>query len=135
MDCGYTWASALAFSPDAKFLATSSRDQAILVWDAASRQRARQLRGHRAKVACLAYTPDGQLLISGDADGKVLLWDVGGQTRRPRLVNRIPNTDPISFPKFSPDGKLLAVKTDYYDWAILGMPPACRRNQRLLAIF
>jgi eukaryotic-like serine/threonine-protein kinase len=119
MDCGDTWPAALTFSPDGRFLATSSSDQAILVWDLASRQRVRQLRGHKAKVTSLAYAPDGQLLISGDADGKVLVWDMGGQTRRPQIVNRLRSVGAFNDPKFSPDGKLLAVRIDHNDCAIL----------------
>jgi WD40 repeat protein len=108
IDCGDIRSSALAFSPDGKFLVTASRDQAILIWDVTSRQRVRQLRGHHAKVTSLVYTPDGQILFSGDTDGKVLVWDMWSETNHVQIPNKLRafGYDP---PQFSPDGKLLAL--------------------------
>jgi serine/threonine protein kinase/WD40 repeat protein len=118
LDCGDIRASALAFSPDGKFLATASRDQAILIWDVASRQRVRQLRGHHAKVTSLAYTADGQTVFSGDTDGKVLVWNMSSETRHFQIANRLGGFG-LEPPQFSVDGKLLAMATADGTWSIL----------------
>ena len=118
MDCGDIRSSALAFSPDGKFLATASRDQAILIWNLESRRRARQLRGHHAKVASLAYTADGQTLVSGDCDGKVLLWDMARETRRLQITNRLGGFG-CNPPRFSADGKLVALAITEDECAVL----------------
>ncbi|PWT90967.1 MAG: hypothetical protein C5B56_04550, partial [Proteobacteria bacterium] len=118
LDCGDIRSSALAFSPDGKFLASASRDQAILIWDVASRQRVRQLRGHHAKVTSLAYTADGQTLFSGDTDGKVLVWDMSSEIHHLQIANRLASFG-VGPPQFSADGKLLAVANTDEVWSIL----------------
>ncbi len=109
VDAGDIRSSALAFSPDGKFLATASRNQAITIWNVESRQQSRFLRGHRSKVTTLAYTPDGSL-ISGDAEGNVLLWEPAQNAKDPQLPNRLTSFG-VNNPQFSPDGKLLAIES------------------------
>ncbi|HZR17580.1 MAG TPA: protein kinase [Verrucomicrobiae bacterium] len=118
LDCGDIRTCALAFSPDGKFLATSSRDQAILIWNLESRTRSHQLRGHHAKVTNLAYTPEGRWLVSGDEDGKLLLWDTARENHRPQIANRMPGFG-VNPPQFSADGKLVALATAENQWSLL----------------
>jgi WD40 repeat protein len=68
--------SDLAFSPDGKHLATSSRDSIIKIWDAANGKLLRALTGHQQVVGCLVFSPDGKHLVSGSADKTLKLWDV-----------------------------------------------------------
>jgi serine/threonine protein kinase/WD40 repeat protein len=117
-ECGDIRCSALAFSPDGKFLASASRDQAILICDVASRRRVRQLRGHHAKVTSLTYTVDGKTLFSGDTDGKLLVWDMSSETRHLQIPNRLGGFG-LEPPQFSADGKLLALATADGIWSIL----------------
>jgi len=68
--------SALAYSPDGRFLAAGSRDGVIRLWDAATESLARVLLGHDAQVSVVAWSPDGRYLASGSYDGIVRFWDV-----------------------------------------------------------
>src|SRR5262249_23733710 len=68
-------AKQLAFSPDGRFLAASTRgDQALLLWEVAARKETRTLPAH-GKVLDFAFSPDGQGLAAGTADGNVVIWD------------------------------------------------------------
>lgn len=97
--------SALAFSPDQRFIAAGSDDGTIRLWDIAGRRVAQSWSGHKKGVLSLAFSPDGKLLASGGGDGVVRLWDAStgeavrsltGHTRWVRSV------------AFSPDGSQLA---------------------------
>ena len=69
--------TALAFSPDGRWLASGSLDTDIILWNLETLLPAHILSDHHQRVTDLAFTPDGQLLASSSWDGTVLLWDVG----------------------------------------------------------
>jgi WD40 repeat protein len=73
---------AVAFSPDGKTLAASSRDGRIALWDAATGKDVLHIVAHPgetdAPFACspaLAFSPDGKVLASAGTDRTVRLWD------------------------------------------------------------
>jgi hypothetical protein len=68
----YRSGAPVAFSPDSKALACA--DAIIRLFDAATGQEQRQLRGSRA--ATLVYPANGKTLVSGDDNGRVLIWDM-----------------------------------------------------------
>src|SRR5262249_34130752 len=49
----------VAFSPDAKVLASGGRDTTIKLWDVTTGKQLRTLTGHTERVASLAFSPDG----------------------------------------------------------------------------
>jgi WD40 repeat protein len=65
----------MAFSPDAKFLATGSRDKTIKLWDALSGKELRQLKGHSSNVFGVSWSGDGAYLASAGRDKLVKIWN------------------------------------------------------------
>lgn len=101
----------VAFSPDAKLVATSDSNGEIRLWQVAGSQQfvetklIMSLQGHIGGVPSVAFSPVGQMLASGSYDQTVRLWDIPtgecikvleGHTRWVRSVT------------FSPDGKIIA---------------------------
>jgi WD40 repeat protein len=124
----------LAFSPDAKRLASCSRDSTLAIWDLARNARdGPALLGHDGEVGVVSYSPDGMLLASGGNDGTVRLWDshsgfqIGKFDTGPGKVTSL---------AFRPDGLQLASGGGYmtlwiYDldldhWKVLGRQLANR---------
>jgi WD40 repeat protein len=104
-------AKAIAFSPDGKWIASSS-ERVIQIWDATGngaapvRSMPPNPNGHTGPIYSVAFTPDGKALASAASDGKVKLWD-------PATGNKLAEYDAGNGVKmeglaFSPDGRQLA---------------------------
>ncbi|MBT3265811.1 hypothetical protein HN371_01605 [Candidatus Poribacteria bacterium] len=70
---------ACAFTPDGTLALTAGADGLIRVWDMASGDLAREMRGHGAPVFALDVSPNGARVVSGAADGATLLWTLGAE--------------------------------------------------------
>lgn len=75
------WASAsevtrICFNPTGSLLASGSYDATARVWDIATGQCVRTLRGHAGKVYSVSFRPDDRLLASAGGEGSIRLWDV-----------------------------------------------------------
>jgi WD40 repeat protein len=68
------WITAVAFSPDGKFLASADRNGGISVWEGVTGREFNALPGHKAGVTGLAFMPG--VLASASEDGRISLWDV-----------------------------------------------------------
>lgn len=112
----------IAFSPDGKRLAaglwTGSQDGVsppgndVVIWDVASGDPTRTLKGHTDAVRAVAFSPDGKLLVSGGDDGVARVWETAnGRSRMtlafPELAKRLGEKYPIGVDSvaFSPDGQ------------------------------
>src|SRR5262249_796082 len=95
----------LAFSPDARRIATANQDGKVQVWDVASGKEEVTAEGHRDGANAVAFSPDGTRLDSGGKDKAVRFWDVsGGKEALPALdVN-----GEVFAVAFSPDGSRVA---------------------------
>jgi WD40 repeat protein len=101
----------VAFSPDAKFVATATQAGDLHLWRTSSGRLVRQWKPHASSAACIAFSPDGRRLASGSSDGKVKLWAfekvLHGDVRQP--VAQLNHESYIRHLAFSPDGGRLAV--------------------------
>src|SRR5262249_48201587 len=68
--------TALAFAPDGKALATTTRSHALRLWDAATGKDLHPVGGHRQGVYRVVVSPDGRTVWSmGNSGGPVHAWD------------------------------------------------------------
>jgi WD40 repeat protein len=104
-------ASAVAFSPDGKLLATGDQDGTARLWDVATGQQvgaAMQASSDTSEgVQGVAFSPGGKLLATAGADGTARLWNVATGRQVGHPISADPHGDLLGV-AFSPGGKLLA---------------------------
>jgi len=66
--------NSVAFSPDDRYIATSSGDSAAKVWDANTGKQLLSLTGHTDRVTDVSFSPDGTHLVTAGADGTVRVY-------------------------------------------------------------
>lgn len=68
--------SAIALSPDGRYLASSGDDLNVNLWDLGSGRLVKSMAGHSARVHTLNFSVESSLLVSGAADCTMKVWDV-----------------------------------------------------------
>jgi WD40 repeat protein len=98
---------AVAISPDGTIIASGSRNNSIILWDAATGKPAlAPLEGHTGSINSLAFSPDGGTLVSGSADGTLRRWNPA--TGEPMGEPLEGHDDAVWSVAFSPDGAQIA---------------------------
>ncbi|MCL5036635.1 MAG: WD40 repeat domain-containing protein [Chloroflexi bacterium] len=99
------WVSCVDYSPDGKYIATTSEDGTIKIWDSRSGKLIKNMLGHKGLVNRTLFSPFGKTLASCGEDGTFRLWDPasGKETGRYDFGKNIFSLN------FSPDGKLIAL--------------------------
>ncbi|HZZ82807.1 MAG TPA: WD40 repeat domain-containing protein [Gemmataceae bacterium] len=141
--------NALAFSHNAKLLASAGADKVVRLWDLSNfkdneyieiTKETKVLNGHTDAVLALDIYPDGETLASASADKSVILWDVSSGKPRHTLkehsaaVNAVVFESKKTLASAGADGQLIlwdtengkkrqAIKTEYQTIAALAKPP------------
>lgn len=100
---------ALAFSPDAKMLASASADGSVRIWDLATGKDQRMASGHQGGVTTVVFGVDGKILVSGGLDGLIIIWDPLSGKEKTRLRGHMKC---ITGLVISPDGGTLASSSE-----------------------
>jgi Tol biopolymer transport system component len=95
----------IAISPDGTTLA-SGHWNIVTLWNMFTGERLAVLRGFGRYVESLSFSRDGKFLAAGTDFGGLQIWDVNRKTRIQSLAME---GGQVSEPKFSPDGRLVAV--------------------------
>jgi WD40 repeat protein len=115
----YDFVSGLAFSPDAKTLATGSMDASIRLWGTASGDCLATLPANMGETTDVAFSPDGRTLASLGRNESLKLWHL------PTLRQVVFEEEPQAglWLQFSPDNRKLAVETAPDKLRLLDAPP------------
>ena len=95
----------VAFSPDAKHIATSHDSGEVCVWRVEDGQQTATFRGIASWINSLVFSPDGETLIISNADRIVKLLHIGSGRVRGELHG---HTGAVLSVALSADGRLLA---------------------------
>lgn len=97
--------SALALSPDAKWLISAGDDHAVRVWDLTDGRLAAEMPGHADWIRAASFHPRGAQFATAGDDHVIRIWDVA--TRK--LLRQLPpHPQPIYALAYSPNGEWLA---------------------------
>jgi WD40 repeat protein len=68
--------TAIAFHPSGRYLAATSNDTTVKLYDTATWQVAKSFAWEVGRLRSVAFSPDGALAAAGSDTGKVVVWDV-----------------------------------------------------------
>jgi WD40 repeat protein len=66
----------LAFHPSGRYLAATSNDKTVKLYDTATWNVARSFTWNVGRVRSVCFSPDGTLAAAGGENGQIVVWDV-----------------------------------------------------------
>ena len=95
---------ACVFSPDDGCILSASSDHSLWLWDAATGQPLRKMKGHTDMVRACTFSPDGRFIVSASKDKMLRVWD---RFTAHGLYILAGHTGPVTACAFSPDGQFI----------------------------
>ncbi|MGE5194834.1 MAG: protein kinase domain-containing protein [Deltaproteobacteria bacterium] len=83
--------TAVAISPDGRWLFTGDANGTGVLWDAATLKAVHRLQSHTRKIAAAAFLPDGSRLLTASLDNTVAQWDLSAGKELVPLVLKHPD--------------------------------------------
>jgi len=101
----WTWGESVAFSPDAKFLASGCSDSVVRLWCVATYDLIQSISCSEGWIYSVAFSPDGQTLASAGRSNLVELW----RTETGKLLQTLRgHSDYVINVAFESSGQILA---------------------------
>jgi WD40 repeat protein/serine/threonine protein kinase len=122
------WVRSVAFSPDGRRLATTSRDHTARVYDVITGRQILLLSGHTHIVRSAAFSPDGRRIATASADRTARVWDAATGRQILRLTG---HADGVRTAVFSPDGS--RILTAAFDKTVRVWDAATGRQIRIIS--
>ena len=97
------------FNPQSNLIVSGSFDESIRVWDVRTGKCLKTLPAHSDPVSAVHFNRDGSLIVSSSYDGMCRIWDTTTGKCLKTLVDE--DNPPVSFVKFSPNGKYILAAT------------------------
>ena len=98
-------ATGVAFSVDGKYVAATSKDHTVKLWDFRTGELKHILKGHTWFLNSVTFSPDGSRLASTSNDRTVIVWETSTGRKLHTLRGHKYGVTSVAF---SPDGKRLA---------------------------
>ena len=94
----------ISFSPDGKFIVSSSKDKTVKLWNRDGSEKKPALQGkYGNEFTSVAFSPDSQIIAAGNKDSKIHLWRLNGTL----ITTLTGHSDWVTNIRFSPDGKTI----------------------------
>ncbi len=93
------------YSPDGKYVSTSSMDNTAIVWDVQTGNIVRRFEGHTAALGHSIFSSDSRRLMTSSTDGTLRLWDIASGNLLKIFAD---NAAAVMNLAFSPDDKRIA---------------------------
>ncbi|CAL9084608.1 unnamed protein product [Musa textilis] len=98
-----------AYNPQSNMIASGSFDETVRVWEVKSGKCLRVLPAHSEPVTAVDFNYNGSLIVSSSYDGLCRIWDSATGHCMKTLIDD--DSPPVSFVKFSPNGKFVLAAT------------------------
>lgn len=90
------------FSPDGKYIVTTSHDNTAMIWEFGTFEVIRTLTGHKHPVLSAQYSPKGDSIVTSSVDGTII-WDA----KTYEILGTLDGTLNVYSAEFSPDGNYI----------------------------
>lgn len=95
----------VAYSPDGRFIVSSSWDETIRVWEVATGKELQTLTGHSGQIINAVYSSNGQFIASVSFDKTIRVWDAASGSELRTLLEDVYWVTNVVY---SPDGRFIA---------------------------
>ena len=97
--------TSVAFTPDEKYVITSSLDQTIRLWQISTGKNTKTFRGLKDRIWSVAVAPNGRYIAGACNDGIIMCWSLSNVKKLGTLEG---HAGPVFDIDFSPNGSYLA---------------------------